>query len=466
MPARFWPLPSGHVITSPFGPRDGGLHFGVDIGWPGGSAGLPVYACQGGTVVRAGPARGFGHWVVIDHPEADGGGATVYGHVHPQVVVGQRVWAGQMVAVIEPDPALNGGVAPHLHLEWHRHVLSPPGPEVLDPLPLLSSAAYPSPEGAPMTVFGIDVSNNQDAFDFARAAAEGMAFATHKVVEGTWRDPFWPRAREQMAAHFEFWGGYIYCRLDTHPDTEADAALDYIGDTSVPIQLDYEDNHGTPSLPDLLARADALTARGFDLLPVYLPRWYWREHMGAPDLTGLPVGIWNSHYVTGTGPAHQLYPGDAHPGWEAMGGKPIDILQFSSTAAIGGQLIDVNAVRGGPGQLARLFRKEPDMQLTDIIINKDGNPVTVAALLASIDMHASWVVDQLAGPDSRHQPGPALAPTGWPQLDDKSVVDSVAAAHDKIDAVTATLGQVQDKIQAILEHLDTDGYTGRHRKPE
>ncbi|MFI6045274.1 peptidoglycan DD-metalloendopeptidase family protein [Nocardia sp. NPDC051321] len=467
MPARYWPLPSGHVVTSPFGPREDGWHFGADFGWPGGSAGLAVYACQGGTVVRAGPARGFGQWVVIDHPDADGSGTTVYGHVRPNVVPGQRVEAGQAIAVIEPDRARNGGAAPHVHLEWHRSVLSPPGPDVLDPLPQLDGAAYPCTEGDVLTEFGIDISNHQGEFDFARAEAEGMSFATHKICEGTWQDPQWPRAREQMPAHFQYWGGYVYCRLGTHPDAEADALASY-ADTTIPIQIDYEDLTGTATLADLLARVDAITARGFALLPIYLPRWYWRDNMGSPDLSALPVPIWNSHYVTGIATPAQLYPGDAYPGWNPMGGKDIAILQFSSTAAIGGQLIDVNAIRGGTDQLARIFRKEPDMQLTDIIINKDGNPVTLVDLLASLDMHASWVVDQLAGPDSRRQPGPGLDPTGWPQLDGKSVVDSVASAHDKIDAVTTTLGLVQDKIQVILESLEADPYIGRHRaqKPE
>jgi hypothetical protein len=50
------------------------------------------------------------------------------------------------------------------------------------------------------------------------------------------------------------------------------------------------------------------------------------------------------------------------------------------------------------------------------------------------------------------------------QLDGKSVVDSVASAHNKIDTVTTVLGEVQDKILAILERLDTDPYVGRHRK--
>ncbi|MEU0505465.1 hypothetical protein [Nocardia sp. NPDC005998] len=290
-----------------------------------------------------------------------------------------------------------------------------------------------------------------------------MSFATHKICEATWQDPFWPRAREHMPAHFEYWGGYVYCRVNTAPEVEADAVAAY-ADTTVPIQIDYEDLTGTPTLADLLARVDALTARGFKLLPVYLPRWYWRDHMGSPDLTGLPVPVWNSSYVNGTGTVAQLYPGDDHPGWKPMGGKDIAILQFSSTASIRGQLIDGNAIRGGRDQLARLFRKEPDMQLTDMITNKDGNEVTVGELLASIDLHASWVVDQLAGPDSRRQPGPDLNPTGWTQLDGKSVVDSVASAHDKIDAVTAVLGEIQDKVQAVLERLDTDPSVGRHRK--
>ncbi|MBF6063270.1 hypothetical protein IU500_17445 [Nocardia terpenica] len=147
-----------------------------------------------------------------------------------------------------------------------------------------------------------------------------------------------------------------------------------------------------------------------------------------------------------------------------MGGKQIDILQFSSTATVSGQPIDVNAIHGDRGQVARLFGKDTtDMQLTDTLVNKDGNTVTVADLLAYIDMHTGWLVDQLAGPDTRRQPGPDLTPTGWTQLDGKSVVDSIAAAHDKIDTVTSVLGGVQDKIQAVLERLDTDPYLGRHR---
>ncbi|WP_327099176.1 DUF1906 domain-containing protein [Nocardia vinacea] len=160
---RYWPLARGRIVTSRFGRRDNGFHWGVDLGWPGGSGGLPVYAVQAGTVVFAGPASGFGGpdpagWVVLDHPAEDGGGATVYGHVIREVAVGDRVVAGQRIARINPDSASNGGVAPHLHLEWHRHVWVPPGSDRLDPLPLLAEAADPplSTNGAPRMSTAVD----------------------------------------------------------------------------------------------------------------------------------------------------------------------------------------------------------------------------------------------------------------------------------------------------------------------
>lgn len=355
---RYWPLGEGRVVTSGFGPRDGGFHWGTDFGRPGGSGGMPVYAAQAGTVVMAGPASGFGFWVVVDHPTDAGSGTTVYGHVLPEVTVGEQVSAGQRIAHINPDSATNGGVAPHLHFEVHRSVWVPPGPDRLDPIPWLSGALEPGTgQGATdMTVYGIDVSNHQGAFDFAAARAEGFEFATHKITEGTWRDPLWPRARAEMSKHFPGrWGGYVFCRVDTDPDEEADATLLHAGGPDVPIQIDYEDDRTPGSIEDLLTRVNALQERGFRLLPIYLPRWYWCGHMGAPDLSGLPVGIWNSAYVPGVDYASVLYPGDSTAGWEPMGGKAVEILQFSESALVAGQRIDVNAVRGGASKLAEIF---------------------------------------------------------------------------------------------------------------
>lgn len=151
MASKFWPMKRGHVVTSGFGARWGTTHWGADFGWDGGSGGLPVFAVQGGTVVMVGPASGFGSWVVVDHPTEDGGGTTVYGHIIPEVRQGQRVEAGQRIARINPDSSTNGGVAPHLHLEWHRYTWAQQGANRLDPVPMLAGAGFPDEAPAPAT---------------------------------------------------------------------------------------------------------------------------------------------------------------------------------------------------------------------------------------------------------------------------------------------------------------------------
>ena len=88
--ARYWPLGTGRIVTSPFGPRDDGFHAGTDFGFPGGSANKPVYACASGIVIYAGAAQGYGGpdpagWLVIDHPAGVGGGCTEYGHIIREV---------------------------------------------------------------------------------------------------------------------------------------------------------------------------------------------------------------------------------------------------------------------------------------------------------------------------------------------------------------------------------------------
>lgn len=137
------PVERGFYVTSRFGPRAGGFHWGTDFGRGGGSGGFPVFAVKSGTVTRSGPASGFGRWVTVDHPASNGGGETVYGHVVPEVVAGQSVAEGQRIARIDPSSATNGGVAPHLHLEWHRYSWVPPGDGRLDPEGMLSGAHWP-----------------------------------------------------------------------------------------------------------------------------------------------------------------------------------------------------------------------------------------------------------------------------------------------------------------------------------
>jgi len=144
--ARYWPLEQGRIVTSPFGPRAGGFHFGVDFGFPGGSGNRRVFAIDDGTVLHTGAAQGYGGpdpagWIVV---QSDDGGVWEYGHIVrlPHIKVGTPVRAGDVIARINPDSATNGGTAPHLHLSFMIDGYQPNNKQ--DPLPVLGGAREPA----------------------------------------------------------------------------------------------------------------------------------------------------------------------------------------------------------------------------------------------------------------------------------------------------------------------------------
>ncbi|WP_343970161.1 M23 family metallopeptidase [Pseudonocardia aurantiaca] len=96
-------------LTSVFGTRWGTAHQGIDLAGP---IGTPIYAVTDGVVEEAGPATGFGLWVVLRHSD---GSQSVYGHVNRMFVKkGDRVEAGEEIAEIGNRGYSTG---PHLHLE-------------------------------------------------------------------------------------------------------------------------------------------------------------------------------------------------------------------------------------------------------------------------------------------------------------------------------------------------------------
>jgi murein DD-endopeptidase MepM/ murein hydrolase activator NlpD len=103
--------PATGRVTSCYGQRWGTLHAGVDIAAP---IGTPVYAPEGGVVVKAGPASGFGLAVAVRHGD---GTITLYGHVNKFFVSeGQTVAKGQQIAEVGNRGQSTG---PHLHFEVH-----------------------------------------------------------------------------------------------------------------------------------------------------------------------------------------------------------------------------------------------------------------------------------------------------------------------------------------------------------
>lgn len=102
-----WPTQGG--VTSPFGPRWGRMHTGIDIGAAEGS---PIVAAAAGTVIVAGWADGYGNVVAIDH---GGGISTLYGHQSSILVaVGGTVVEGQQIGTVGNTGRSTG---PHLHFE-------------------------------------------------------------------------------------------------------------------------------------------------------------------------------------------------------------------------------------------------------------------------------------------------------------------------------------------------------------
>ncbi len=113
--ARTSPVDGG-VLTSgpglrldPFGSGRMVQHNGWDIAVP---AGTPVYPTQDGTVYFAGPYKGYGNLVAVEHGQ---GVLTLYGH-NSEVLVkpGQRV---DTKTVIAHAGSTGRSTGPHVHYE-------------------------------------------------------------------------------------------------------------------------------------------------------------------------------------------------------------------------------------------------------------------------------------------------------------------------------------------------------------
>nr|WP_279286951.1 M23 family metallopeptidase [Heliobacterium chlorum] len=103
-----WPT-SSHLITSPFGMRDGKLHTGVDIGCP---VGTDIAASADGVVRSAGWAGSYGKRIIVDH---GGGVQTTYNHLSEILVgSGQKVNQGEVIA---RSGVTGNTTGPHLHFE-------------------------------------------------------------------------------------------------------------------------------------------------------------------------------------------------------------------------------------------------------------------------------------------------------------------------------------------------------------
>jgi septal ring factor EnvC (AmiA/AmiB activator) len=102
-----WPV--NGPVTSPYGPRWGTFHKGIDIGV---GMGVPIGAASSGTVFFSGQMDGYGNVILIDHGN---GIVTLYAHQSQLIATkGQYVQRGATIGLVGSTGHSTG---PHLHFE-------------------------------------------------------------------------------------------------------------------------------------------------------------------------------------------------------------------------------------------------------------------------------------------------------------------------------------------------------------
>jgi murein DD-endopeptidase MepM/ murein hydrolase activator NlpD len=115
-------LPICGEVNSPFGPRRGRMHYGVDIDLEKGD---PVVCAFEGMVRISRYHRQFGNVVVVRHPN---GLETLYGHLSERLVqAGDAVEAGQLLGL---GGSTGRSTGDHLHFET-RYLGQPIDPQFL-----------------------------------------------------------------------------------------------------------------------------------------------------------------------------------------------------------------------------------------------------------------------------------------------------------------------------------------------
>lgn len=438
------PVDKGFYVTSPFGPRWGTVHYGTDFGTGGGSGGKPIYAVKDGTVTRSGPASGFGRWITLDHHANVGGGTSVYGHIIPEVSVGKFVREGERIGRIDPSSATNGGVAPHLHYEFHRYGWAQPGPDRLDPMKtVLKGAKWPGEirkeQTVTGTIFGVDVSEHQDGMSLAQAKREGMEFAVIRTTDGTYKDRCYRSHLEDAESAGMLTAAYHYLRNPSEGTSVAQqvqASLDVMGGKKRPMWIDVETNAGL-HVDHIRACKREFEKHGVRVIGAYsyVPYWEGRVAPSEPDSHEFGA-FWVAAYGGNPrGKPHDIYPGDHHRQWDyPLGNQKPALWQFGSNAQVAGYSVDINAFRGTRAELEALFTghnpKEEDVgnlysQITTFISGYLGPQIDA--------IQEIW--RQLRGPQGK----------GWPQLGQNehgqnlTLVDAVAALRQDVARIEKKL---------------------------
>ena len=182
-------MPVNGTETSPYGPRGGRNHDGVDIAAPMGTA-IRAAAC--GTVSLAGQQSGYGNMVCITHTSQL---STCYAHMSRFAVSdGQQVSQGQVIGYVGCTGSCTG---PHLHFETRVNG------QAVDPSGYLSGARTATAKAPAPTGSAIGGGPGQMPVGSAKTSASGGATSTavwSKTQSATAAEGDSLQAEEQLTA--------------------------------------------------------------------------------------------------------------------------------------------------------------------------------------------------------------------------------------------------------------------------
>jgi murein DD-endopeptidase MepM/ murein hydrolase activator NlpD len=110
--------PATGPLTSDYGPRSGGMHYGIDIGKRANV--VPIVAAANGTVSKSYVSKSYGETIFIKHIVDGQQWETVYAHMisgSRRVKEGEQVKKGQVIGLMGSTGQSTG---PHLHFEIHK----------------------------------------------------------------------------------------------------------------------------------------------------------------------------------------------------------------------------------------------------------------------------------------------------------------------------------------------------------
>lgn len=191
-------------------------------------------------------------------------------------------------------------------------------------------------------IFFPDLSNNNPGIRIQPDTVAVIAKASQGVG---FKDYLYARFRDQargVGAHF-----IAYHWLEPGSwAAQAANAYAMVG-PSTPLMIDVETGYGNANIHDILGFTNAYRALGGKVSLVYLPRWYWRGHLGSPNLVPLAIAglsLVASDYRTFN---QNLWP-------TPYGGVDPAIWQYTDAFPYGGGAVDFNAFRGTVEQLRQL----------------------------------------------------------------------------------------------------------------